>query len=50
MRELLTTTNAPLDRLVTHRFALERYEELIAANVERATSRALKTVFTLDET
>ncbi len=50
VRELLTTTNAPLDRLVTHRFALERYEELIAANVERATSRALKTVFTLDET
>ena len=41
---------APLDRLVTHRFALERYEALITANVERGRSGALKTIFTLDET
>jgi threonine dehydrogenase-like Zn-dependent dehydrogenase len=50
VRELLTTTAAPLDRLVTHRFALERYEALITANVERGRSGALKTIFTLDET
>ena len=48
VRELVTTTAAPLERLVTHRFALEGYEELIAANVHRGRSGALKTVFTLD--
>jgi threonine dehydrogenase-like Zn-dependent dehydrogenase len=48
VRELMTTTKAPLATLVTHRFPLEAYEDLIVANVERGRSRALKTVFSLD--
>ncbi len=47
VRELLASTQAPLACLVTHRFALEDYEQLVRANVERGRSGALKTVFDL---
>jgi threonine dehydrogenase-like Zn-dependent dehydrogenase len=48
VRELMASTAAPLASLVTHRYALEHYEELLRANVERGRSRALKTIFSLD--
>jgi L-iditol 2-dehydrogenase len=38
---------APLAGLVTHRFPLERYQDAIVANVDRATHRSVKTLFTL---
>lgn len=48
VRELMATSTAPLASLVTHRYALEQYEELLRANVDRGRSRALKTIFSLE--
>lgn len=39
------TLAAPLERLVTHEFPLERYVDAIVANVDREKHRSIKTVF-----
>jgi len=44
--ELLSEPRAQMvDRLVTHRFALESYQEAVVANVARARYQSVKTVF-----
>lgn len=44
--ELLAGAEAAMvDRLVTHSFALEQYQEAIVANIDRGRSKAMKTVF-----
>lgn len=35
----------PLSRLITHRFALDRYPDALRANLDRARTRSLKVVF-----
>ena len=46
-RELFTgPAGDPVDALVTHRFPLERYRDAIIANVDRAGTRSVKTIFT----
>jgi L-iditol 2-dehydrogenase len=45
--ELLAGDGArAVDGLVTHSFPLEKYQEAIVANIDRGTSKAMKTVFT----
>jgi threonine dehydrogenase-like Zn-dependent dehydrogenase len=36
---------AKLDKLITHTFALEQYQDAVVANIERARFRSVKTVF-----
>jgi L-iditol 2-dehydrogenase len=43
--ELLTTTRAPIDSLVTHTFPLEGYARAIDASLERKETRSIKAVF-----
>ncbi|HEY9720471.1 MAG TPA: alcohol dehydrogenase catalytic domain-containing protein [Oscillatoriaceae cyanobacterium] len=43
---LLQESPLPVEALVTHEFPLSRYAEAIEANLDRARSQALKTVFT----
>lgn len=45
-KRLLLEQPLPVEALVTHEFPLSRYAEAIAANLNRARSHALKTVFT----
>lgn len=44
----LRKTELPLDRLVTHEFPLEGYQEAIRANVDRVGTRSIKTLFAFD--
>jgi threonine dehydrogenase-like Zn-dependent dehydrogenase len=45
--ELLAEKRAEMvDRLVTHRFPLEKYQEAVLANVQRGKYKSVKTVFT----
>jgi len=43
--ELLGTTKAPVDSLVTHKFPLERYAEAIDSNLDRTEYRSVKAAF-----
>lgn len=43
--ELMTSTKAPLGRLVTHTFALEEYAKAIEANLDRGAHQSVKAVF-----
>jgi threonine dehydrogenase-like Zn-dependent dehydrogenase len=43
--ELLTTTRAPIDSLVTHTFPLEGYARAIDASLDRKETRSIKAVF-----
>lgn len=44
--EKLRTTTLPLAKLVTHEFALKDYRTAIEANLDRAGTRSIKTIFT----
>ena len=41
------SSRAPLEALVTHRFALEQYADAIRTNVDRRGTQSVKTVFEL---
>lgn len=43
-REILTGTTRPVEKLVTHTFPLERYQDALRANLDRGRSGAIKTV------
>ncbi len=44
--ELLSDASAaPLDKLVTHTFSLEHYQDAVVANIQRGKFRSVKTVF-----
>jgi threonine dehydrogenase-like Zn-dependent dehydrogenase len=43
-RELLTGTRSPIEKLVTHQFALDDYQEALRANLDRGKTGAIKTV------
>jgi threonine dehydrogenase-like Zn-dependent dehydrogenase len=45
--DLMTTTSAPLAKLVTHRFPLEEYAKAIEVNVDRKKHESVKAVFAL---
>jgi L-iditol 2-dehydrogenase len=45
--ELLASTKAPLGKLVTHRFPLEKYADAIEVNVARERHRSVKAVFAI---
>ncbi len=46
-RELLEGSERPVEKLVTHRYPLERYRDALRANLDRNESRAVKTVLTV---
>ena len=46
-RELLEGTHHPVDKLVTHHFPLEKYQEALRANLNRTATGAIKTVLTV---
>jgi threonine dehydrogenase-like Zn-dependent dehydrogenase len=46
-RELLEGTELPVERLVTHHFGLESYQDALRANLDRSKTGAIKTVITV---
>lgn len=46
-RELLEGSSRPVERLITHRFPLERYRDALHANLDRGKTRAIKTLLTV---
>jgi hypothetical protein len=45
--ELLASTKAPLGPLVTHRFPLEDYGQVIGVNLDRGAHKSVKAVFAI---
>ena len=43
-REILAGTTRPVEKLITHTFPLERYQDALRANLDRGRSGAIKTV------
>ncbi len=48
--ERMTSTSAPLRKLLTHTFDLEDFGSLIDANLDRSVSKSIKTAFRLSHT